>query len=90
MALDGETEAQQGKGQSILSPPGLQGCVLWGPISWVTQDKADDLGTSWDKAGDEVRAVQPLGGGFSCRPSAWGSYLGWRAGDEGVNVPGGP
>lgn len=56
-------------------PPGM--CAV-GPITWATQDEADDLGTSWDKAGDEVRAVQPLGGGFSCRPPAWAGELGTK------------
>lgn len=56
-------------------PPGM--CAV-GPITWATQDEADDLGTSWDKAGDEVRAVQPLGGGFSCCPPAWAGELGTK------------
>lgn len=63
----------------MLSPPGLQGCVLWGPITWAAQDEADELGTSWDKAGEEVRAVQPLGGGFSCCPPAGAGELGTSA-----------
>lgn len=47
----GKLRLRKGKGgaQLMLSPSGLQMNVLWGPITWGTQDVAEDLRPSRDK-----------------------------------------
>lgn len=37
--------------KSVLSPSSLRMCVLWGPITWGTQDVAEDLGPSRNGGG---------------------------------------
>lgn len=40
---------EKGGAQLMLCPSGLQVNVLWGSITWATQDVAEDLGPSRDK-----------------------------------------